>query len=68
MTLGMASEVATSERLPKGYTLVESEFGGFYFEVHGEGSEDFRTRRKAAMAAREDARRREAVLKACRSR
>jgi len=68
MTLGMANEVATSERLPKGYTLVESEFGGFYFEVYGEGSEDFRTRRQAAKAAREDARRRGAVLEACRSR
>lgn len=56
MVMVMAMAVSSSEWLPKGYSLASSEFGGFYFEIGEEGSEDYRSRRQAAIAAREHAR------------
>ena len=53
MAMTESKPVKTSEFLHKGYDMVESAFGGFYFQVGDEASEDFPTRRQAALAARD---------------
>jgi hypothetical protein len=51
MTMAMAQTATTSEHAPEGYKLLESPFGGFYFEAGEYGSEDYRSRRNALKAA-----------------
>lgn len=53
MAIGTQNKARTSEKLHKGYSMVESEYGGFYFEVGDYASEDYPSRRQAAIAAKE---------------